>query len=50
MFFTFGLLEPNNDLQIANFGCVIALYFVSFFYDHPVVAERYYNVFFSATL
>ena len=36
MFSTFGLLEPNNDLQIAYFGCVIALYFLSFFYDHPV--------------
>ena len=36
MFSTFGLLEPNNDLQIAYFGCVIARYFVSFFYDHPV--------------
>ena len=36
MFSTFGLLEPNNDLQIAYFGCVIALYFLTFFYDHPV--------------
>ena len=36
MFFTFGLLEPNNDLQIAYFGCVIALYFLSSFYDHHV--------------
>ena len=45
MFSTFGLLEPNNDLQIAYFGCVIALYFLSFFYDHPVVpgaASLYY--------
>ena len=39
MFSTFGLLEPNNDLQIAYFGCVIALYFLSFFYDHPVGVE-----------
>ena len=36
MFSTFGLLEPNYDLQIVYFGCVIALYFVSFFYEHPV--------------
>ena len=36
MFSTFGLLEPNNDLQIAYFGCVIALYFLSSFYDHHV--------------
>ena len=36
MFSTYGLLEPNNDLQNAYFGCVITLYFVSFFYEHPV--------------
>ena len=39
MFSTFGLLEPNNDLQIAYFGCVKVLYFVSFFYDHPVASS-----------
>ena len=38
MFGNFGLLEPNYELQIAYFGCVIVLYFVPFFNKHPVVA------------
>ena len=41
MFSTFGLLEPNFDLQNVYFDCVITLYFVSFFYDHPVYTCPY---------
>ena len=40
MFSTFGLLEPNNDLQIAYFGCVIALYFLSFFMITPYMVDN----------
>ena len=36
MFGNFGLLEPNYELQIAYFGCVIVLYFVPFFNKPPV--------------
>ena len=36
MFTILGLEEPLFRLKYSDFSCVIALYFVSIFYDHPV--------------
>ena len=33
---TCGQLEPIFSLKYADISCVIALYFLSFFYEHPV--------------
>ena len=37
MFISCGQDEPLRSPQMAYFSCVIGIYFVSFFYDHPVV-------------
>ena len=39
MFTIFGLQEHLFRLKYSDFSCVIALYFLSFFYDHPVVTN-----------
>ena len=36
MFISCGQDEPLRSPQKAYFSCVIAIYFVSFFYEHPV--------------
>ena len=35
---TCGPFEPINSIQSALFKGVMALYFLSFFYDHPVTS------------
>ena len=37
MFNTQDQLEPILGLKCSDFRCVTALYFLSFFYEHPVV-------------
>ena len=36
MFISCGQDEPLRSPQMAYFSCVIAIYFVSFFYEYPV--------------
>ena len=40
MFTIFSLEELLFMLKYLDFSCVIALYFVSFFYEHPVCSEE----------
>ena len=37
MFSTWAQLEPILGLKCSDFRCVTALYFLSFFYEHPVL-------------
>ena len=36
IFISCGQDEPLKSPQMAYFSCVIGIFFVSFFYDHPV--------------
>ena len=36
MFISFGQDEPHRSPKEAYFNCVIGIYFLSFFYEHPV--------------
>ena len=36
MFISCGQDEPHRSPKKAYFSCVIGIYFLSFFYDHPV--------------
>ena len=41
MLSTCGSYEPFNSPQLAFFSCLIAQYFWSFFFDHPVFNDLY---------
>ena len=47
MFTILGLEEPLFRLKYSDFSCVIVLYFLSFFYEHPV--HRTKRLYISAT-
>ena len=48
MFTILGLEEPLFRLKYSDFSCVIVLYLLSFFYDHPVESSRITVIFLSS--
>ena len=40
MFISFGQDEPHRSPKEAYFNCVIGIYFLSFFYEHPVCNQK----------
>ena len=44
MFISFGQDEPHRSPKEAYFNCVIGIYFLSFFYEHPVDESKYISI------